>query len=78
MELEEKHSLVNRLSGILTRSCGVEQSVEILKAVFEVENDSDRDFAINHLQPILLVHLDSEPTDTETTSLLCELFAYCT
>ncbi len=86
MNLEDKLKAVKNLTDLFKRSYGTQQSVEILQALFDADGSTtEEDFAIVQLQPILELHLslvsesdETEQSDIDTTSLLCELFAYCT
>lgn len=85
MELVDKLKAVKKLTGLFKRDYGTQQSVEILQALFDAEGSAEEDFAVDELQPILELHLsfvsesgETEQSDLDTTSLLCELFAYCT
>lgn len=85
MELVDKLKAVKKLTDLFKRNYGTQQSVEILQALFDAEGSAEEDFAIEQLQPILELHLsfvsesdETEQSDIDTTSLLCELFAYCT
>jgi len=85
MNLEDKLKAVKKLTDLFKRSYGTQQSVEILQALFDAEGSAEEDFAVDELQPILELHLsfvsesgETEQRDIDTTSLLCELFAYCT
>lgn len=78
MTVEEQLKIFQKLSSIIKRRYDNSESLELLKALFDEGSDSDEDFAIGELQPMLELHLKTDPTDTETTSVLCELFAYCT
>ena len=85
MELVDKLKVVRRLANILKHNYGTQQSVELFQALFDADGSAEEDFAIEHLQPLLELHLsyviesdETKESDVETTSLLCELFAYCT
>jgi|TARA_R100001443_G_scaffold110913_1_gene123206 hypothetical protein len=85
MKLEDKLEVVKKLTDLFKRNYGTQQSVEILQALFDAEGSAEEDFAVDELQPILGLHLsyvsesdETEQSDIDTTSLLCELFAYCT
>ena len=85
MNLEDKLRAVKKLADLFKRNYGTQQSVEMLQALFDAEGSAEEDFAVDELQPILELHLslvsesdETEQSDIDTTSLLCELFAYCT
>lgn len=77
MTVEDNLRLFQRLASIIKHRFDNSESIDLLKAVYDSDTD-DEVFAYTELQPMLELHLKVNPTDTETTSVLCELFAYCT
>lgn len=77
MTVEDNLRLFQRMANIIKHRFDNSESIDLLKAVYDSDTDNDI-FAYTVLQPMLEHHLKINPTDTETTSALCELFAYCT